>query len=71
MGNNVSKGKEPVNKKLTIIYRKIIYSYLLHPQSTICDVNYKDQSGTGELLEYGCKFPKGTWRTLFITSNHS
>ena len=69
MENNVSKEKEPVNKKLTIIDRKIIY--ILHPKSTICDVNFKDQSGTGELRAYGYKFPKGTWRTLFITSNLS
>ena len=37
------------------------------PQSTICNIKYKEQSGTGAI--YGFEFPEGTWRTLFITCN--
>ena len=37
------------------------------PQSTICNVKYKEQIGTGAI--YGYEFPEETWRTLFITSN--
>ena len=37
-----------------------------NPQSTICNVEYKEQTGTGAI--YGYEFPEGTWRTLFITS---
>ena len=38
------------------------------PQSTICNVKYKDQSSIRGAI-YGYEFPEGTWRTLFITLN--
>ena len=38
----------------------------LNPSFTICEVKYKEQSGNGAI--YGCEYPKGTFRTLFITS---
>ena len=36
------------------------------PSPTICQVKYEEQSGTGAI--YGCEYPDGTFRTLFITS---
>ena len=36
------------------------------PSFTICKVQYKEQFGIGAI--YGCEYPKGTFRTLFITS---
>ena len=33
---------------------------------SICKVCYKEKSGVGAI--YGCEYPKGTFRTLFITS---
>ena len=33
---------------------------------TLCPVKYKEQSGNGAI--YGCEYPEGTFRTLFITS---
>ena len=36
-----------------------------NPNSTICKVIYKGQTGTGAI--YGFEFPEGTWRTLLIT----
>ena len=66
MGNNVSKKKQLVNipKQKVIYYRPSAY---FSPQSTICNVTYKEQSGTGAL--YGYEFPEQTWRTLLIACN--
>ena len=66
MGNRNSKGKEPVN----IPKQKVNYNRqkdYFRPQSTICKVIYKEQSGTGAL--YGYEFPEQTWRTLLIACN--
>ena len=38
----------------------------LHPISTICKIEYKKKHGIGAI--YKLEFPRGTWRTLFITS---
>ena len=38
-----------------------------YSSSTICKINYKNKSGIGAI--YKLEFPKGAWRTLFITSN--
>ena len=53
MENNIPKGKDPV----IISKQKINYNRsknYLHPQSSICDMNYKEQSDTGAL--YGSAF---------------
>ena len=66
MGNNVSKGKEPVS----IPNQKVNYNRpkdYFRSQSSICNVRYKEESGTGAI--YGYEFPEGTWRTLFLTCN--
>ena len=34
--------------------------------STICKIEYNEISGIGAIYQY--EFPRGTWRTLFITS---
>ena len=34
--------------------------------STICKIEYNEKSGIGAIYQY--EFPRGTWRTLFITS---
>ena len=38
----------------------------LSPSFTICKFKYKEVTGIGAI--YGCEYPKGTFRTLFITS---
>ena len=66
MGTNNSKIEEAV----IIPEQKLNYSRpknYFRPQSTICNIKYKEQSGTGAI--YGFEFPEGTWRTLFITCN--
>ena len=39
----------------------------INPNSTICNIIYKEHSGTGAI--YGFEFPEGTRRTLLITCN--
>ena len=58
MGTNDSKNEEPV----TIPKPKDI-----NPNSTICNIIYKEHSGTGAI--YGFEFPEATRRTLLITCN--
>ena len=38
----------------------------LSPSFTICKFKYKEVTGVGAI--YGCEFPGGAFRTLFITS---
>ena len=49
---------------LTLIYFRKVHNLI--PALTICQVKYKEKSGNGAI--YGCEYPEGTFRTLFITS---
>ena len=66
MGIYNSKREEAV----VIPEQKLNYSHpttYFRPQSTICNIIYKEHSGTGAI--YGFEFPEGTRRTLLITCN--
>ena len=49
---------------ITLIYFRKFHNS--NPPFAICQVKYKEQSYNGAI--YGCEFPEGTFRTLFITS---
>jgi hypothetical protein len=52
--------------KEEIISDKNVRNQNLNPSFTICQVKYKEQTANGAI--YDCEYPKGTFRTLFITS---
>ena len=53
-----------INPTYALIYFRNKHN--LNPLFTICQVKYKEHSGNGAI--YDCEYPKGTFRTLFITS---
>ena len=65
MGNLKLKGERQRNIPEQKVLSRPKQSF--RPQSTICKVIYKENSGTRAISEY--EFPEGTWRTLFITCN--
>jgi hypothetical protein len=64
--SNSSQIKPPNADKDEIITEIKVHNHNLNPSFTICQVKYKEQSDNGAI--YGCEYPKGTFRTLFITS---